>query len=325
MRRLFWWPLPVLLMLAATAAVAQVPAGTGTPPASPAVLTPGVTIGGKSSHDERPLPKLPADEFSNCMRQGFGFQEPQGGLAISQYNMQAMMCEHQLDWETHVVLEDCLDRDGKTPLPRVVQACTESLDHNILAGKERFFLLANRAQAYFAHGDPRHALADYGAAIKLAPDNADLYYNRGVVLAAQSNDDAALRDFDTAVGINSKLVPALCQRAKIHAAEGNFSGALADYSAAIRLQPNAASLWSERGNVDLRNRGYEVAVKDEDQAIQLDPKLARAYYLRSVAFGNLGDRAHAVSDLQTAVGLDPSLAGYVIIKGKSVSIGLPPL
>lgn len=320
MRRPFWWQLPVLLMLAGGAA-AQVPS----PATPPAVLTPGVTISGKPPHGERPLPKLPPDEFTNCMRQGFGFQEPQGAFTISQYNMQAAMCERQLDWELHAVLEGCLDRDGKTALPRVVQACTESLGHNMLTGKDRFFLLANRAQAYFAYGDPQQALADYDAAVKLAPDNAELHYDRGVVFAAQANDDAALRDFDTAMGIDPRLVPALCQRAKIYAARGNFNGALADYSAAIHLQPNAASLWSDRGYVDLRNHGYEGAVKDEDQAIQLDPKLARAYYLRSVAFGNLGDRAHAVSDLQTAVGLDPSLAGYVTIKGKSVSIGLPPL
>src|SRR5579863_4942189 len=177
MRRLFWWPLSLLLMLAAAAAAAQVPAGTSNVPASPGVLTPGVTISGKPPHGERTLPKLPPDEFTHCMRQGIGFQDPQGAFAIAQYNMQAAMCEHQLDWETHLVLEDCLDRDGKTPLPRVVQACTESLDHDILAGKERFFLLANRAQAYFAYGDPRKALDDYGAAIKLAPDNADLYYD----------------------------------------------------------------------------------------------------------------------------------------------------
>jgi hypothetical protein len=61
------------------------------------------------------------------------------------------------------------------------------------------------------------------------------------------------------------------------------------------------------------------------QAIQLDPRLARAYYLRSIAFGSLRDRVHAVSDLRTAAGLDASLAGYVTIKGKTVSIGLPPL
>ena len=77
--------------------------------------------------------------------------------------------------------------------------------------------------------------------------------------------------------------------------------------------------------MDLRQHDYENAVKDEAQAIQLDPKLALAYYIRSIAFGDLGDRASAVSDLRTAVSLDPAIANYVVIKGKTVSLELPPL
>ena len=49
----------------------------------------------------------------------------------------------------------------------------------------------NRAGAYFAQGDKQHALDDYNDAIKLAPRNASLYYNRGVFYAAQSDDEAA--------------------------------------------------------------------------------------------------------------------------------------
>ena len=52
---------------------------------------------------------------------------------------------------------------------------------------------------------------------------------------------------------------------------------------------------------------------------------ARAAGVFSVAFGDLGDSASAVSDLRAAVGLDPSLARYVVIKGKTVSLALPPL
>lgn len=47
--------------------------------------------------------------------------------------------------------------------------------------------------------------------------------------------------------------------------------------------------------------------------------------IRGVAFGDLGERAEAVGDLRAAVGLDPSLARYVMIKGKTVTLELPPL
>ncbi len=341
MRRPFGWQLPVLLLLlVARAAGAQVPGPTqssqppGTPsgasatPANAGETPPAPTTSREQVIVTAPpppnqgLPVLRPDEFSSCMAPAG--MDLENGQAAEFYE-QTVICEQQLNYEKHVVVEACINRDGKTALPRVIQACTESLDRRIFEGNARFFLFGNRAAAYLAQGDKQHALDDFNEAVRLAPRTAGVYYNRSVFYTVQSDDDAALKDLDTAIGIDSRFVPALRQRAKIRQARANFSGALADYSEAIRLQPKSAALWSERGYVSLRQKDNEGAVRDEAQAIQLDPKLARAYYLRGVAFGYLGNSANAVSDLQTAVNLDPSLAHYVTIKGKTVSLGLPPL
>lgn len=329
MRRLIWWQLPALLF-AAVAAAAQVQTSTQSSqaPANPsegstkdqAPTTPDqtkqqITI---TAPREQPLPQLPPDEFRRCM----GMVSPE----TIDYT-QAVMCEEQLSRERHIVVEACTNEKGDTAPPRIIQACTESLDQDIFEGNTRFFLFASRAAGYFAAGDMQHALDDYNEAIKLAPRNAYVYYNRGVFHTARSDNDAALRDFDAAIGINPKLVPALRQRAKIYMTRGNFIDARQDYSKAIGLQPKTAALWSERGYVSLRQQDYDSAVKDEAEAIRLDPKLARAYFLRgaAAAFGRLGDSHNAVDDIKTAVDLDPSLAGYVKIAGKTVSLALPPL
>ncbi len=342
MRRLLCWQLSVVLLLAGMAAAAQVPgsdrssqppgnpSGANTTATTPPTLSPGVTVTGKKPNAERPLPKLAPDEFKKCNRQRMGLYNPDaGGVSgsdLSQMGTTTWVCERQLSEEMQFVLDACLDRSGHTAPPRIIQACTESIDHKLLESDQRFFLLGSRAGAYFASGDRQRALDDYTAAIKLAPHYGKLYYDRGVVFASQSNDAAALQDFATAMGLDSKLVvPALLRRARIHAARGNFSGALDDYSKAISLQPKTAALWSDRGYVDLGQHDYNSAVKDEAQAIQLDPKLARAYYLRGIAFGDLGDRVNAVGDLRTAVGIDASLARYVLIQGKNVTLTLPPL
>lgn len=276
MRRLFSWQLSILL-LAGIAAGAQVPnsnpngqsppsapGSTVTPPdASPAPTTPTapkqqVTI--TAPRVDGTLPALPPDEFFGCMQQspygseGTPSTGAAGGVGGIDYT-QASICEHQLNYEKHIVIEACINRSGNTALPRVIQACTESLDHKIFEGNARFFLFADRAAAYSAQGDKQHALDDYTAAVKLAPNNAELLYNRGVFYAAQNDGNAALRDFDTALGINPKLVPALQKRAKIYQTQGNLSGALADYSQAIGLQPKTAALWSERGYVFLMQGG----------------------------------------------------------------------
>ncbi|MGO9803006.1 MAG: tetratricopeptide repeat protein [Steroidobacteraceae bacterium] len=310
MRRLLSWQLSILL-LAGMAAGAQVPiatpSGAGEAPTTPSTSTPQVTV--TAPRVDGTLPALPPDEFTNCVQ-----QSPQGSDPKTIDYIQAEICEHQLNYEKHIVIEACINRSGNTALPRVIQACTESLDHKIFEGNARFFLFANRAAAYSAQGDKQHALDDYTEAVKLAPNNAELHYNRGVFYAAQNDGNAALQDFDTALGINPKLVPALHRRARIYQTQGNLSGALADYSQAIALQPKTAALWSERGSVFLMQGEFRNAVEDEGQAILLDPKLARAYYFRGVAFAGLDDSQNARSDIATAVRLDPSLKRYVKTK-----------
>jgi Tfp pilus assembly protein PilF len=276
-----------------------------------------VTINGSMS----PLPKLPPDEFTDCMRQGpRGSTVEQGATDL----LQLRMCQAQIHYETKIVIEACVNDKENTGLQRVIQACTELLDRNLFEGRDRFSLFANRARAYFALGDKAQALEDYNKAVALAPHNADLYYARGLIFAAQSNYDAALRDFDTAIESNSKSTQALRQRARVYQHLSNFSSSLADYAEAIRLEPRNAALWSERGYVCMREHDYSNAVKNEDEAIRLDPKLAWAFFLRGAAFGNMGDSQNASSDIKTAVGLDPSLAKYVLVQGKTASLSLPP-
>jgi Tfp pilus assembly protein PilF len=339
--RLFAWPILVLLLAGMTTgaqvnnsnqygqspgsppATSTTPPGASGAPTTPSTITPDVTV--TAPRPEQPLPKLPPDQFADCMGQfGFGFGGRASGAVSGGDLPYLAACEAGLNRDKHIVIESCLNPSGSTAASRVIQACTESLDRKIFQGDARFFLFVNRAEAYFSLGDKQHALDDYNEAVKLAPRNTDLYYNRGVFYAAQNDGDAALRDFDTALSINPKLVPALRQRAKIYQARGNFGGAVADYSEAIRLQPKTAALWSERGYVSLRQHDYESAMKDEAQAVQLDPKLARAYFLRGAAFGGLGDRGNALSDLVTAVRLDPSLDRYVRSKGKTALLTLPP-
>jgi Flp pilus assembly protein TadD len=336
MRRLFWWQISALLLVGMAAGAldnpnqssqsqSNPPGDNATPPGTsavtttPATSTPSVTVTSKVPGAEPPLPKLPPDQFTDC----YAINATSGPEEIDWMGME--ICQAQLARDTRVVIEKCINRDGKSAPPMAIQACTELLDRKILEGRDRFYLFVNRAKAYFAQGDKQHALDDYNEAVKLAPHNAKPYYSRGVFYAAQADGDAALRDFNTALSIDPKLVLVLRQRAITYLTQKNFSGALADFSEALRLQPKTAALWSERGYVCILLRDYASAVKDEGEAIRLDPKLARAYFLRGAAFGDLGDSPNAYSDVVTAVGLDPSLDHYISTKGKTASLILPPL
>ena len=331
MRHLISWQLLSLLFFAITAGAldnsnqssqspSSPPADSATPPDTgaattpPATSAPSVTVTGKAP----PLPKLAPDKFIDC----YGMYKNTEPEAIDWAATE--ICQAELARDTRIVIDKCINRDGKNAPAMSIQACTELLDRNLLEGHDRFYPFVDRAMAYYAEGDRLHALDDYNTAVKLAPKKAQPYFYRGVFYA-QTDVAAAMRDFDTALSIDPKLIAALRQRAIIYLGQKNFSGALADFSEALRLRPKTAALWSERGYVSLLQRDYESALKDEAEAIRRDPQLARAYFLRGAAYGDLGDSPSAVSDLVTAVKLDPSLDHYISSEGKTASIALPPL
>jgi tetratricopeptide (TPR) repeat protein len=337
-RRLFWRVVVALLLAgAAAAAPAQVdnssqngrpdqqnkpsagpPEGTPTPADASAPTSTEHDVVISTPQVDSSLPALPPDKFTDCTKKGPG--------GANNFDLvQSAICQHELNGEKRIVINACLNRDGKAAPSRSIQACTELLDRGIFEGRERFFLFASRAKAYLTQGNKENGLNDLNEAIELAPRDADLYYDRGLFYAAQPDLEAALRDFDKAIGFNAKLVPALEQRAKLHQIRKDIGAALQDYSEAIRLQPKSAALWSERGYAFLQKRDFKSAVSDETEAIRLDPTSARAFYLRGTAYGNLGDAHNASDDIKAAVNLDPLMARYVVIQGKNVSLTLPPL
>jgi tetratricopeptide (TPR) repeat protein len=54
-------------------------------------------------------------------------------------------------------------------------------------------------------GDNARAIEDYDRAIKLAPDYASAYQNRGAAHEALGNREAAIRDYRAALRLDPKL------------------------------------------------------------------------------------------------------------------------
>jgi hypothetical protein len=136
---------------------------------------PTITVTGRVPPAERPLPTLPPTEFNDCVRET-------GGETLRDIGI----CAQKLDMERHIVLERCLNRSSSTAPPMVIQACAASLDHNILEGKQRYFLFVNRADAYFALGDKVRALDDYNKAVQLATQHCGpLLQPRGLLRSAK--------------------------------------------------------------------------------------------------------------------------------------------
>jgi tetratricopeptide (TPR) repeat protein len=189
-----------------------------------------------------------------------------------------------------------------------------------LADMDRAIALApQQASLYFIRGiaksrlgDNQGALADLDRLTQLKPNNARAYYIRGVLKIAKLNDTpGALADFNLAIDLKPDYVDAYYDRAILKESKSNdFQGALADYDRAIQIDPSFAKRYYRRGNLKfVKLNDSQGALTDYDRAIQIDSSFAKAYYSRALLkIRKLNDSQGALTDYSRAIQLKPDYA-----------------
>lgn len=110
--------------------------------------------------------------------------------------------------------------------------------------------LLKRGQDKFQRQDYRGAISDFNEAIAQNPNDANIYFNRGLVLYELGDELGALWDFEDAILRNPRHARAYFHRAGLRLSLGYRSGAMQD----LRL---AAKLFSEQGD----KTGYQKVQK----------------------------------------------------------------
>jgi tetratricopeptide (TPR) repeat protein len=166
----------------------------------------------------------------------------------------------------------------------------------------------NRGNALYRKGDLEGALKDCNEAIRLKPDYADAFNNRGNALYGKGDLEGALKDYNEAIQLKPDYADAFNNRGAARKAKGELEGALKDYTEAIRLKPDLAEAFFNRGNVRYKKSDIEGALKDYNEAIRLKPDSAEAFVNRGAAREAKGDHEGALKDYNEAIRLKPDSA-----------------
>jgi tetratricopeptide (TPR) repeat protein len=100
----------------------------------------------------------------------------------------------------------------------------------------------------------------YTEAIRLKPDFAEAYNNRGLARAAKGHLDGALRDYTEAIRLEPDFAEAYNNRGLARADKGDLDGELKDYAEVIRLKPDDADAYNNRG-IAQRDKGDPASAK----------------------------------------------------------------
>ena len=143
----------------------------------------------------------------------------------------------------------------------------------------------DKAYDYEKNGEYQLAIDNYTKCLRVDPDYADAYYNRGLAYGkGLYNLEDAISDFTRAIRIDPDYTNAYYNRGFAYDELGNYEDAIADYTRAIRIDPDYADAYYNRGTVYGRYLGnYEDAIADFTRAIRIDPDYANAYANRGTA------------------------------------------
>ena len=181
------------------------------------------------------------------------------------------------------------------------------------------------ARAYFSVGylliqqeKPEEAIAAYDQAIRLKPDYAEAYSNRGNTKGDHlGRHEDAIADYNQAIYLKPDLAEAYNNRGLVKSELGRHEAAIADYDEAIRLKPDLAEAYFNRGNTKIALRQHDAAIADYDEAIRLKPDLAEAYTSRGTAKNKLDHNEAAIADYDEAIRLKPDYAEAYFNRGNT--------
>jgi tetratricopeptide (TPR) repeat protein len=188
-------------------------------------------------------------------------------------------------------------------------------DQVIRLNPQYAFAYNNRGLARYGLDDRQGAIQDYNEAIRLNPQLAGAYSNRGNARSALGDKQGAIQDYNEAIRLNPQLADAYNNRGNARSDLGDRQGAIQDYNEAIRINPQFAGAYSNRGLVRSALGDKQGAIQDYNEAIRLNPQLANAYVGRGLARSDLGDRQGAIQDYNEAIRIKPQEALAYVGRG----------
>lgn len=178
-------------------------------------------------------------------------------------------------------------------------------------------LTINRAQipAYLIKADIYSKLKKWeesiqaiDEAIKLQPDNTDLYINRAYLRYNVNDFFGAMADYDYTLTIDPENEAALFNRALLRTEVKALSDAVADFSKVLQHDPTNFYAIYNRGLIYLELGQYQKALLDFKEISMRYPRFYPAYYAMAECWRNLGNIKEMLSNVKKA---DQMIASYV--------------
>lgn len=166
-----------------------------------------------------------------------------------------------------------MSRPAKRPVKRAIKKpATSAARSSKTANLDDWKALNDRGSNHALAGKLDKAIADFDAAVKLAPDEVLPWYNRGATKFLDGDIQGAHDDFTAALERDAEFVQAYERRGIARINLDDLHGALTDFDAALRLVPDKPETLLERGTCRAELGDFDGATQDVQRALAVAPK-----------------------------------------------------
>ena len=187
-------------------------------------------------------------------------------------------------------------------------------------------------------------LADFDAAVKADPDNADAWQGRALIYLERGESEKAIADleklvekeiknpaalgalaealtnlkkYDEAIKYCDKVIEVAPRstlgyslRARVYILKDDLKSALSDLTEALKINPNDLPALLMRSRLNAAEGHDDAAKADVEKALRLSPDLPQAILMRSMLAAQKDKFGEAISDIQLLLQTDPTNVEY---------------
>lgn len=182
-------------------------------------------------------------------------------------------------------------------------ATREEARHVDLPASDDVFLVG---LALLADGQGAAAAERFAEAAALRPNDAAVWYFRGLAEQLSGNLPAANESLTAAVALAPQSYLTWFQRGVVRLDETRFRAAADDFDQALRLRPGSAPALVNRGLAAQGEGSAEQALRYFTEALEDGSSETRVYFLRAAAARKLGKSEQAAADLREGLARTPA-------------------
>lgn len=169
------------------------------------------------------------------------------------------------------------------------------------------------ARVSSALGDEATAVADYGKAIKLTPDEPEPYQARGDYYYDKNQYELADADYLAMTKVAPGDTYGYMALGRNAIATSRFDSAIEHFNYAMKLDPEYSSAYAFRSEAQLKLKKYAEASDDVIKALNIDNRDPKAYHM----IQEIADSAYEILDLkmQTQLKRKPNDSFWIYVMG----------